>query len=72
MTGDRIVGWTALFVAGWVAGNWTAGREALGQGTQSVTLSPKQCVTPNYPPTRKAARAWAKRREAEGAGILLQ
>jgi len=72
MTGDRIVGWTALFVAGWLVGSWTSGREALGQGTQSVTLSPKQCVAPSYPPTRKAARAWAKRYIKQDSGVILK
>ena len=74
MTGDRVVGWTALFVAGWVAGNWNAGREALGQGTEArppVAVT-KRCMMPEYPVGRKAARVWAQHRSAASDGVILQ
>lgn len=69
MSGDRAVGWTALFVAGWVAGQWTSGREALGQGTQPYVQAPataqqcaKRVLRPEpLPDSRKAARTWAQR-----------
>lgn len=68
MSGDRIVGWTALFVAGWLAGNWTSGREVLGQGAQSSESLPtfRHCPArtlklETLPDSRKAAKAWAKR-----------
>jgi len=72
MTGDRVVGWTALFVAGWLAGQWTSGREALGQGHPSPTVHPVPCLAPAYPMDRKAARAWAKRYIKQDSGVILK
>lgn len=69
MSGDRAVGLAAIFVAGWLAGQWTAGHE---RPEAAVTTVPsKQCVMPAYPPTRKAAKAWAKHRE-DASEVILQ
>ena len=61
MTGDRAVGWTALFIAGWLSGQWISGREALGQGTPGTEPTCRPLKLERLPETRKAARAWAQR-----------
>lgn len=81
MTGDRAVGWVALFIAGWLVGQETSGREALGQGTQPYTQPPaiaQPCaeripLLEPLPDSRKAARAWARRYLAlREDGVILK
>lgn len=74
MTGDRVVGLVAALAAGFLLGQWSSGREALGQGHQSppVTLAKPRCELPPLPATPKATRLWARNYVAQDGGVILK
>lgn len=80
MRGDRAVGLVCVFAAGFLAGQWSSGREALGPWSAwsawSVTPRPPVFVPPCspqvMPQSRQGVKRWIAYYKAAGERTLLK